>query len=443
MAAGESGFPKAGAQAAHSTDLIGWTRLQIIVVAICTLINALDGMDVLIISFVAPAMAKDWGMSFEALGVVFSAGLAGMMVGCVLIAPLADGLGRRPVILAALVAMTMGTIGTGLVHGIGAFVACRMLTGVGIGTLLASIAALVSEYAPAGKRSIAIGAFQAGYPLGAVFTGLVAIWAIPNFGWQATLFGAGVVSAVIFPVAYFWMPESISFLEGRQPAGALEKVNGLRRRLNLAQLSTLPPRSLRSAAPKIGHLFSNGLWKSTFLLWVSTFASFAVLYFVTSWIPKLATEAGLSADNALWAGSIFNLGGFVGASSIGWLATRRDIGWLIRTYMLAGAALLLIFSMPMPLAVLLIVVAGMGMAVQGGFSGFYSLAAQMYPPEVRSSGIGWAIGIGRGGSIIGPLAGGYLLGQHLALWIVFLCFAVPLAFAGILASLVRHRTDLA
>ena len=132
-----------------------WTRLQIVVVAICTFINALDGMDVLIISYVAPAMAREWNVGFEALGVVFSAGLAGMMLGSIVIAPVADGLGRRPVILSALVLITIGTLGTGLVSSLPAFVGFRLVTGLGIGTLLASIAALASEYAPPGKRSIA------------------------------------------------------------------------------------------------------------------------------------------------------------------------------------------------------------------------------------------------------------------------------------------------
>ena len=173
------------------------------------------------------------------------------------------------------------------------------------------------------------------------------------------------------------------------------------------------------------------------------FLGYAVLYFVTSWIPKLAGEAGLSASNALWAGSVFNIGGIIGTSSIGWLAPKRDIGWLIRTYMFAGAALLIVFSQPLPLAAVLLIAVGMGLAVQGGFSGFYSLAARVYPTDVRSSGIGWAIGIGRGGSVIGPIAGGFLLGQRLPLWIVFLCFAGPLAVSGILAARVRHRPDLA
>ena len=430
-------------QTPHGTDLIGWTPMQVLVVAICTLINALDGMDVLIMSFVAPAMSTAWNLDTATLGVIFSVGLAGMMAGCVLVAPLADSFGRRPVILSALVMLTLGTLGTGLVGSLGAFITCRTLTGIGIGTLLASIAALVSEYAPAGKRSLAIGVFQAGYPLGAVFTGLFAIWAIPAFGWQHTLLFAGLASAVVLPVAFIWLPESINFLENRQPSNALAKINALQARLSLPLRTELPARMERGSLPKIGNLFADGLWRSTLLLWVSSFASFAVLYFVTSWIPKLSIEAGLDADKALWAGSIFNLGGFVGASSIGWLATRFDIGKLIRTYMILGGVLLVLFAAPMPLPVVLAVAAFLGLSVQGGFSGYYSLAAQMYPPSVRSSGIGWAIGIGRGGSIIGPLAGGFLLGTDLPLWTVFLCFAAPLAFAGILASLVRQRADLA
>ncbi len=426
---------------AAPTGAASWAPIQIMVVAICTVINMLDGMDVLIISYIAPAMAEDWGVSFEVLGVIFSAGLVGMMLGSILIAPLADGIGRRPVVLGALVVITIGAFGTGLVQTIPAFIGFRFLTGLGIGTLLASVAALASEYAPPGKRSIAIGCFQAGYPIGAVLTGLVSIWSIPQFGWQATLLGTAVVSAVVLPFAFMLLPESLDFLQNRQPVGALAKINALRVRLRLPQLDSLPPPRSRSAVPKLGHLFAGERWKSTLILWLSIFLGYLVLYFVTSWIPRLASEAGLSAANSLWAGSVFNVGGIIGTTSIGWLATKRDIGWLIRTYMLAGAVLLVVFSQPMPLVAVLGVAVGMGLAVQGGFSGFYSLAAQIYPTEVRSSGIGWAIGIGRGGSVIGPLLGGFLLGQQLPLWIVFLCFAIPLALSGALAALVNRRAD--
>lgn len=433
----------ADVQTLHGTDLVGWTPLQVAVVAICALINALDGMDVLIISFIAPAMSDDWGLSVETLGMIFSIGLAGMMAGCVLVAPLADRFGRRPTIIAALLMLTAGTIGTGLAGSLGAFVACRALTGIGIGTLLASIAALVSEYAPAGKRSFAIGIFQAGYPLGAILTGLTAIWAIPTYGWQATLVGAGVISAVVLPAVILWLPESINFLESRQPANALARINALRSRLGLDVRDALPGRIARADRSPIAALFADGMWASTVLLWLSTFASFGVLYFVTSWIPKLSIEAGLDADKALWAGSIFNMGGLCGAFAIGWLATRFDIGRLIRAYLLIGGLLLVAFAAPLPLPLTLLMAGLIGITIQGGFTGYYSLAAQMYPPAVRSSGIGWAIGIGRGGSVIGPLAGGFLLAAKLPLWLVFLCFAAPLAVAGILAAMVRHRRDLA
>lgn len=418
----------------HDARPAGWSRLQVLVVVICTIINALDGMDVLIISYIAPALAAEWRISFEALGVIFSAGLAGMMIGCIAVAPFADTWGRRPIVLAALAMMSVGAIGTGLVHGLPAFAAMRVITGIGIGTLLASIAALASEYAPAGRRSLAIGIFQAGYPVGAVLTGLVAMVTIPAFGWQATLIGAGCVSALLLPAAWFLLPESVMFIESSQPANALSRSNALRRRLGWAEREALPPRTESGSLPRPRDLLSHGRWRATVTLWTATFLSFGVLYFVTSWIPKLAVESGLSQSNALWAGSIFNLGGVVGGLTIGWLAIRRSIGRLICLYFTLCAVLLIVFAQSLPLAVVLLVAFGLGLTLQGGFSGFYSLAAQLYPATVRGAGIGWAVGIGRGGAVIGPMAGGLLLAAKLPLWAVFGCFAVPLLIAGLLAA---------
>lgn len=429
--------PGVATTGAGTAPVARWTPLQRIVVAICTLINALDGMDVLIISIVAPAMSKDWDVSFAALGIVFSAGLFGMMIGCVAVAPLADRFGRRPVVLAALAVMTLGTLGTGLAGALPGFVAFRALAGIGIGTLLASIAALASEFAPAGQRTVAIGWFQAGYPIGAVATGLVALWAIPAFGWQATLLGAGAISALLLPFAWVLLPESVAFLEVRQPPRALERSNGLRRRMGWPEQPALPPRQAGRGVA-VGLLFADGLWRATLTLWFATLGGFAVLYFVTSWITKLAVMAGLGESDAIWATTVFNLGGFAGGLTIGWLATRRPIGTLIGLFLAAAAVLMMVFSISLPLAAVLLVAFGIGFALQGGFSGFYSLAAQLYPAEARGSGIGWALGIGRGGSIISPIAGAWLLGAGLPLWGVFACFAVPLVIAGLLARLAER-----
>jgi MFS family permease len=385
----------------------GWTPTQRRVVGICTFINGLDGMDVLIMSYVAPAMAADWGVGFGMMGLTFSAGLAGMVLGCLAVAPFADTVGRRPVVLMALAMMTAGMIGTGLAPGLTPFLVARVVAGIGIGTLLASIAALTAEYAPEGRQSFAIGLFQAGYPIGAVLTGLASIVAIPAIGWQATLLGAGLVSLATLPVAWFGLPESRRFLEG----GA------------------------RRAMPPVGALFADGGWRATIALWGATFAGFAVLYFVTSWIPGLAIKAGLAPGAALWAGTIFNLGGCVGATAIGWLAMRAPIAGLIRAFLIGAAALLVLFAAPMPLALVLVTAFGIGLTLQGGFSGFYALCATLYPAEIRSSGTGWAVGVGRGGAILGPALGGLLLAAKLPLWIVFGVFAVPLLVSGALAVL--------
>jgi MFS family permease len=393
-----------------------WTGAQALVVALCCLVNMLDGMDTLIVSFVSPSLATQWHVSFQALGVVFSMGLAGMMVGSVVLAPLADFIGRRPMIILGVALLSIGTITSGMVDSTIAFALCRLVIGCGIGALLASVAALVSESAPPARRTVAIGIFQAGYPLGAVFTGFACIWFIPRYGWQATLVGAGITSTIVIPILWWLLPES-----KRQA----------------------PPQSTAHApaTSRLREIFANGMWQSTALLWVATLLAYAVLYFVTSWIPKLATEAGLNASDSLWAGTMFNFGGLFGGLLMGWLAQRRRVGHLIATFFVVSAAAMMLFGAAGSLAEAGVfgVAFLMGLALQGGFTGFYSLGALLYPTEVRSTGIGWAVGIGRAGSIVGPLVGGFLLAQSLPLWIVQLCFAVPLLFAGVVSLVVGRN----
>lgn len=384
------------------------------IVILATLINAVDGMDVMIMSYVAPSLARDWSVTLQALGAVFSIGLAGMMVGSILLAPFADRFGRRPIILAGLALVSAGMIGTGLVAGLLPFMVCRALAGCGIGTLLATVGALVGDAAPDERRSISIAWFQAGYPVGAVLTGLFALWSIPTLGWQGTLLAAGLLNAALLLLCWSILPES--------------------------------PRSFEHLAPglpRIGPLVREGRWRTSVSLWTATGLSYAVLYFVTSWIPRLAMEAGLDESNAIWVGSIFNVGGALGGLAIGALAVRRTMSRLIFGFFIACAALLMIFSQPLPLSLVLMIAALLGFSLQGGFSGFYTLCAEIYPPAVRGAGIGWAVGIGRLGSIMGPMAGGFLLGANVALWVVFACFAAPLVISGLFAMLAqrfaRHR----
>ncbi|WP_298400233.1 MFS transporter [Sphingobium sp.] len=416
-----------------------WTAHQILVVAICFILNMLDGMDVLILSYVAPALSADWQVSPERLGVVFSAGLAGMAAGGLLIAPLADRFGRRKLILASLIMMAAAMFGSGIATSIGELIASRFIVGIGIGTVLASMAALTAEYAPARHRTFAVGFLQAGYPVGATLTGFIVASHVGTHGWQAMLLGAAILCAAAIPLVWLLLPESIAFLLSRQPAGALDKANRLLASIGQPRLDALPARNVSETQHAgVRGLLSEGRAAGTILLWFAIIFSFMTLYFVISWIPKLAIEAGLPATDAIYAGAIYNIGAFVGTSSIGLVAMRFDLRKLILAYMLLAAAALMLFgSVAMPLAATLVTAFLIGVFVQGGFNGCYPLAASLYPPEARGTGIGWAMGMGRIGAVIGPMLGGFLLAAKVSLSIIFGIFAVPVVLAGICAALIR------
>ena len=183
-----------------------WTRNAALIVGLCFAINMVDGMDVVIMSYIAPALAADWGVAPDALGIVFSAGLLGMAIGGLFIAPLADRFGRKRLILAALTLMSVGMIVSGFVANLPMLIGARIVVGAGIGTVLATMAALASEAAPAGKQNFAVGVVQAGYPLAAVFTGLIAAKAIPVWGWQPLLLSAGLGTVLMLPLAWAVLP---------------------------------------------------------------------------------------------------------------------------------------------------------------------------------------------------------------------------------------------
>lgn len=416
-----------------------WTARQILVVATCFILNMLDGMDVLILSYIAPALSSDWAVSPERLGIVFSAGLAGMAAGGLLIAPLADRFGRRKLILASLIMMTLAMFGSSIATSIVELIASRFVVGIGIGTVLASMAALTAEYAPPRHRTFAVGFLQAGYPVGATVTGFVVASLLPVYGWQAMLLGAAILCAIAIPIVWLVLPESIAFLLTRQPEGALEKANKLLVSIGQPPVDALPPRHVAETRHAgVRGLMTEGRAYSTILLWLAITFSFMTLYFVISWIPKLAVEAGLPAQDAIYAGAIYNIGAFIGTSSIGLVAMRFDLRRLILVYMVLAAAALTIFgSVAMPLAATLGTAFLIGVFVQGGFNGCYPLAASLYPPEARGTGIGWAMGVGRIGAVIGPMLGGFLLAAKVSLPIIFGIFAVPVILAGLCASLIR------
>lgn len=415
--------------------------LQYVVIGLCFLLNMLDGMDVLVIAFAAPALAAEWSIAPQALGVVFAAGTFGMVTGAMLLAPVADRIGRRRLILASIALIGVGVTLTAAAATVDTLLLLRFASGVGIGALLASTATIAAEYAPDRKRNFIVGFVLSGYTIGAFLSGLVAARIIPEHGWQAMFVVAGLLTLATLPLAWWLLPESPDFLARVRPQGALERINAILRRMSLPPLAGLPEVDDVESAASVAALLRPARRASTLLLWVAFFMAFGTLYFLLSWIPKLAAETGLPLDVAIYAGAVFNLGAFFGICLQGWLSLTLGLTRTIAGFMGLAALLMAIFGLVTEPWLVLTLFGLIGFTVQGGFVGLYAVAARLYPAELRNTGIGWAIGLGRFGAVVGPLAGGLLISLGLGLAENFTVFAVPMVAAAAFTLLIRGRAQ--
>ncbi|MFN8347000.1 MAG: MFS transporter [Spirosomataceae bacterium] len=408
------------------------TRLQYATVFICLLMNMLDGMDVMVISYTAPAIAKAWSISPSALGIVFSAGLLGMTVGAMFLAPRADVMGRKKMILFCAMLMGISIFCTAFAKTINALIVFRLISGIGIGAMLASTATLTSEYTPNKTKDFWVSFVVAGYPVGAVLSGLAAAKVIPQMGWPTMFQLAGFATTLAVPLIFFFLSESVDFYLKAKPKNALVNVNAILSKMDITPLETLPEKGDRQKEVSFQSLLTPEFKIPTYQLWAALFMAFATLYFLTNWIPKLASNAGLSMELAIYAGTVFNLGAFIGIVIQGYFSGKFGLKKTIGTFLLLTAGLMAIFGVFSGSSWLLVIFGLLGFGIQGGFVGLYAVAARMYPTEFRTTGVGWAIGSGRLGGIVGPMLGGILIEIGLSMTANFLVFAVPAALAGII-----------
>lgn len=423
-----------------TADGTGWTPTRVLVVALCFILNMLDGADMSIMSLIAPAMAKDWAVSPQSLGVIFSASLAGMAVGCLLVAPQADRFGRRNLILAALAVIAIAMIASGFATDTSQLIIARFIVGIGVGTIGVSMTVMAAEFAPPKYAAFSVGLVQAGWPVAAVITAFVAANVIPSHGWQVLLTGIGALSIVLLAVLMVILPESLAFLQNRQPPGALEKLNKIYPSLGLPLLTQLPAAAAEGGKFDIAVLFRDGRARNTLLLWFAVTLGFFVFYFVNSWIPKLASQAGLPMDQAIYAGAANNAGAALGAALIGWMSVRYGVRVMVPVFFACGVVTLLVFGgIKLPLGATILVVAIMGLCINGGFNGYWALGASLYPAEIRSTGVGWAFGVGRIGAVLGPIVGGMLVGANLPIVVIFAIFTVPLMISAALCFMIKPQ----
>lgn len=409
------------------------TSLQLSTILICLLMNMLDGMDVMVISYVAPHISSAWSISPQSLGVVFSAGLLGMSIGAMFLAPFADKIGRKTMILICGFLMGISVFATILANSVESLIFFRVISGLGIGGMLASTATLTSEYAPKPQKDFWVSFVISGYPIGAVLSGMVAAKIIPLYGWQTMFQIAGIATLVTLPITLFFLSESLDFLLKTQPKNALSRANSILSKMTLPILTSLPNISNESKIKvSVTSLLKPETKTATIRLWIAIFMAFASLYFLTTWIPKLASATGLSVELAIYAGTIFNLGAFLGIVCQGYLSGKFGLKKTICGFLVITAFLMLIFGFFSGSVMTLILFGLIGFGVQGGFVGLYSVAARIYPTEIRTTGVGWAVGAGRIGAIVGPLLGGILIGLGLSMSVNFIIFAIPTLIGGII-----------
>ena len=428
---------------APEDDLIGtgpMGRTQFVVFFVALLLNILDGFDVTSMSFTVHSIGDQLQIPTENLGLVFSIALAGMMIGAMFIAPVSDVLGRRRIVLACAGAIGVSMIATGFATTLWHLIVLRLITGLGVGGMLASLAAITSEFTPKRYRSFAVVTVTAGYPLGATIGGFVAAPMIPAYGWQSVFFLGGGCTLALVLVAFLLIPESLQFLAARRPSGALEKFNAVLKRLGREPVAELPTmRSDGETKANVLGLLRPALRRTTITLWSTFFFCFICLYFLLSWIPKLVIAAGMSESQGVYASVAFNGGAILGVACLGWLSSRTSLSRLIGLFLLGGAICMLLFAVFDGARFLIFSLLVIGFLLQGGFTGLYAVAAKVYPTDLRSTGVGWAIGIGRFGAVVGPYIGGLLIARGVSLEANFIIYAIPLLLSGFLALVLRVR----
>ncbi len=418
------------------------SRFQIVSLAICVVLNMLDGFDVLVMAFTAPAVSADWSLRGAQLGYLLSAGLFGMAGGSLFLAPWADRFGRRAIILFCLILICIGMFLSTVAQGVGQLAAFRVLTGIGIGGMLASLNVITSEYSSKKWRSTAISIQVIGYPIGATIGGTIAAVLIGQYGWRsAFLFGA-IASLAMIPLVIWRLPESLDFLIAKRPANALQRLNRLLLGMGHEQAAQLPEAPTMEQryvqGNPLGQLFSGSLARSTLLIWSSFFLLMFTFYFVLSWTPKLLVAAGMSNQQGITGGVLLNVGGIIGGLLFAWLSSRLNLKKLAAAYLIIAAATLALFAMfATDLAMAFFIAILIGAFIFGSMAGLYSLAPILYPAGVRTTGMGWAIGIGRIGAMIAPTIVGFLIDGGWKTSDIYYAFAIPLVIATLTTIALR------
>lgn len=424
-------------------DNARFTRFHWMVVALCALLLIFDGYDLFIYGVVLPVLMAEWGLTPVQAGALGSYALFGMMFGAFIFGPLADRIGRKKGIAICFVLFSLATFLNGFAKTPTEFGIYRFIAGLGCGGLMPNAVALMNEYAPKRARSTLVALMFSGYSLGGMLSAGLGIYMLPRFGWQAMFFAAAV-PLLLLPLIMWKLPESVGFLvrqgKDKEARDMLARVNP---EVKIGADVQLVATDAKGAGVPMLDLVKDGRAAGTIMIWLAFFCCLLMVYALGSWLPKLMAGAGYSLGSSLSFLLALNFGGMAGAIAGGWLGDRFSLPKVVLAFFAVGtvAIALLGFNSPMPVLYLLIFIAGA--TTIGTQILLYANTAQFYPLAMRSTGLGWASGVGRTGAIVGPLLGGSLLAAALPLKLNFLAFAVPglVAALAMVAFIIWYRRD--
>lgn len=400
---------------------------QLRVVVLCALVALLDGLDIQAMALVTPRLINEWGVAKEAFGPVLSASLAGIMIGMLLLGALGDRFGRRTILLISFILVGVASIATGWATNTTELMIFRFLTGIGIGGCLPNATALTAEYVPAKRLAFFVTLMYSSVPLGGVVAGFIGGPLIEAYGWQSVFLLGGIVPLLLCVAIYLLLPESVRFLATKR--GSEPQIGRILERIDRTYLYNpgdkfVTPSGPSKASP--GQLFAQGRGWTTVLLWTVFFFSLFGMYVLVSWLPTVFTDLGWEMTQALRTVSYFWLGGILGGLVAGWLIDRYGAyRVLVPGFLLAAVLTAAIGQAGQEVALVMLVVLASGFGVVGAQLAMTALAANLYPTHIRSTGVGWGLGIGRIGAVLSPIIGGYVLKAEWSQAEMFAAAAVP------------------
>ena len=409
----------------------------------CLLIIIFDGYDLVIYGVALPLLMQEWSLTTVQAGMLASTALFGIMFGAMTFGTLSDKLGRKKTIMMCVAIFSgftfIGAFATSPVE----FGILRFLAGLGIGGVMPNVVALMTEYAPKRIRSTLVALMFSGYAIGGMTSALLGAWLVPQYGWKIMFLLAGI-PLLLLPILWKYLPESLMYLTNKQQTA---QANDIIQKISPTQVITSDTQFVLNEVQKgdeapLKALFQQGRSFSTFMFWLAFFMCLLMVYALGSWLPKLMIQAGYSLGASMIFLFALNIGGMVGAIGGGYLADRFHIKKVLTIMFLCGAIALILLGFNSPQFVLYTLIAVAGAATIGSQILLYTFVAQYYPSTVRSTGMGWASGIGRIGAIVGPVLTGALLTMNLPHQMNFFAIAIPGVIAALAIFLVNLKTSV-